>query len=188
MNVDSFARSGPTSAQVCRTLLHCGSIHAADGAVKTSMVPAARAARSRTMVLVEKHGNRGGRPGRGRFERGSTASRVLQVAVSLSVASAFGCTDSVQTTCSAPDCEPLASERADASNSEPPPASPGRCGDGVVDPGEECDDGSACADGRECTDERFRCDGVSSTSCASRDGDGCSASCSVEPGYRCDPV
>jgi len=55
------------------------------------------------------------------------------------------------------------------------------CGDGVLDPGEECDDGSACVDGRVCTDDRYRCDGTSRAGCQPRGGDGCSDSCRLEP-------
>lgn len=59
------------------------------------------------------------------------------------------------------------------------------CGDGVLDPGEECDDGSACADGRVCTDDRYRCDGTSRASCEPRGGDGCSSACTLESTGGC---
>jgi Tol biopolymer transport system component len=55
----------------------------------------------------------------------------------------------------------------------------------VLDRGEECDDGSRCADGRSCTDDRYRCDGTSRASCQPRDGDGCSAACTLESGPAC---
>lgn len=43
--------------------------------------------------------------------------------------------------------------------SDPAPST--YCGNGIIEPGEECDDGN------------------------SRDGDGCSADCKIEPGYKC---
>jgi hypothetical protein len=61
----------------------------------------------------------------------------------------------------------------------------GFCGDGTVDPGEECDDGSACRDGRTCTDDWFRCGGTSRAGCEPRPGDGCSERCTREPRVAC---
>jgi cysteine-rich repeat protein len=67
------------------------------------------------------------------------------------------------------------------------------CGDGHVDPGEECDDGNSndcdtcsnhctlvtgCGDGTVCGAEE--CDDGNTTSC-----DGCSSTCTIEPGGRC---
>jgi hypothetical protein len=95
-----------------------------------------------------------------------------------------GCTDSAGAPCSVPGaCAP---QGAPDAASVPTPGVPlGRCGDGVVDVDEACDDGAACADGRECTDDRYRCDGASTASCLPRAGDGCGAECRVEPGYAC---
>jgi WD40 repeat protein len=66
-----------------------------------------------------------------------------------------------------------------------PAAAGPACGNGVLDPGEECDDGSACADGRSCTDDRYRCDSNSRASCQPHSGDGCSVVCTLEPPRRC---
>jgi len=67
------------------------------------------------------------------------------------------------------------------------------CGNGIVEPGEECDDGNTnncdgcsnactlvtgCGDGVVCGTEQ--CDDGNTTSC-----DGCSATCSIEIGFRC---
>ena len=67
------------------------------------------------------------------------------------------------------------------------------CGNGIVDPGEACDDGDAddcdgcttrctaptgCGDGIVCGNEA--CDDGNATAC-----DGCSPTCEVEVGYRC---
>src|SRR5205807_2566240 len=73
------------------------------------------------------------------------------------------------------------------------PAKTAVCGNGVVEAGEECDDGNAndcdacsngctlvtgCGDGVVCGNEQ--CDDGNGASC-----DGCSASCALEPGGRC---
>ena len=77
------------------------------------------------------------------------------------------CTDAGVAPCSAPAaCAPQ-----DAPDAASVPSPSGRCGDGVVGAGEECDDGAACADGRDCTDDRYRCDGASTASCLPRAGD-----------------
>jgi cysteine-rich repeat protein len=67
------------------------------------------------------------------------------------------------------------------------------CGDGIVGPGEQCDDGNTnncdgcsnactlvtgCGDGVVCGTEQ--CDDGNTTSC-----DGCSATCTIEQGFRC---
>src|SRR6185295_12460820 len=98
------------------------------------------------------------------------------------------CGDGVINTTCGEVCDPpvpgLCSERCQ------PVAS---CGNGVVDPGEVCDDGNAedcdactthctlvngCGDGVVCGDET--CDDKNTVAC-----DGCSPTCTVEVGYRC---
>ena len=69
------------------------------------------------------------------------------------------------------------------------------CGDGVLDPGEACDDGNETdGDGcsAACVDERCG-DGVVNDAGAeacddgnAEDGDGCSSVCAPEPGFDCD--
>ncbi|MBN1610938.1 MAG: DUF4215 domain-containing protein [Polyangiaceae bacterium] len=57
------------------------------------------------------------------------------------------------------------------------------CGDGQRSPGEACDDGSQCStSGADC-DEDSDCGG--GETCEPRASDGCSASCTVEAGWRC---
>jgi fibro-slime domain-containing protein len=57
------------------------------------------------------------------------------------------------------------------------------CGDGNRSPGEECDDGAECSvSGDECVDAS---DCTVGETCEPRSGDGCSADCTVEGGWRC---
>jgi hypothetical protein len=86
-----------------------------------------------------------------------------------------------------PTCgQTLASESDRAAASAAAASHVGFCGDGVWDPArEECDDGSACGDGRNCTDDRLRCQSTSASACQPRSLDGCSAQCTVEPGFAC---
>ncbi len=52
------------------------------------------------------------------------------------------------------------------------------CGNGKIDPGEECDDGGVCSEEptRKCTDDSF-CQDRDSGICITKSGDGCSATC-----------
>ncbi len=88
---------------------------------------------------------------------------------------------------------------------DPPPT---HCGDGVLEPGEQCDDGNeisgdGCTSlcqlelgwtcpgaGQACQREITCGDGMAEPpeSCDdgnTKDGDGCSSSCTIEPGWRC---
>ena len=57
------------------------------------------------------------------------------------------------------------------------------CGDGIVDTGEECDDGTQCGAGGSfgdpCTVDADCGEDVEPGTCRTRDGDGCQASCSL---------
>ena len=58
------------------------------------------------------------------------------------------------------------------------------CGDGKVNIGvEACENGSQCSDGTDCTENAAACANLADTSCAPRDGDGCSAVCEPEAGF-----
>jgi len=85
-------------------------------------------------------------------------------------------------------CDPPVPGRCDAQCQRIP-----YCGDGIVDLGEQCDDGNTdncdgcsnnctlvtgCGDGVVCGNEE--CDDGNTNSC-----DGCSSSCTIESGYRC---
>jgi cysteine-rich repeat protein len=98
------------------------------------------------------------------------------------------CGDGVVDTVCGEQCDPPVPGRCDAQCQRIP-----YCGDGIVDPGEECDDGNTndcdscsnactlvtgCGDGVVCGNEQ--CDDGNTTSC-----DGCSATCTVEEGFRC---
>jgi virginiamycin B lyase len=98
------------------------------------------------------------------------------------------CGDGVVSAACGEECDPPSPGTCDTQCRRIP-----ECGDGVVDPGEQCDDGNAadcdgcsgrctvetgCGDGVVCGDET--CDDGNTASC-----DGCSAACSVEVGFRC---
>src|SRR5439155_10480460 len=85
-------------------------------------------------------------------------------------------------------CDPPVAGRCDAQRMGVP-----YCGDGILDPGEACDDGNTndcdgcsnrctlvtgCGDGVVCGPEE--CDDGNMTDC-----DGCSATCTLETGFRC---
>jgi cysteine-rich repeat protein len=98
------------------------------------------------------------------------------------------CGDGIIDTACGEQCDPPVPGRCDAQCQRIP-----YCGDGVLDPGEQCDDGNTnncdgcsnactlitgCGDGVVCGAEQ--CDDGNTTSC-----DGCSATCSIEHGFRC---
>ncbi|HMI90254.1 MAG TPA: DUF4215 domain-containing protein, partial [Polyangiales bacterium] len=58
------------------------------------------------------------------------------------------------------------------------------CGDGVVEGAELCDDGKKCSNGSRCLIDGA-CSGVGDQLCRARGSDGCSATCSFEPGFYC---
>jgi hypothetical protein len=65
-------------------------------------------------------------------------------------------------------------------NSRPTPV----CGDGNVDPGEQCDNGSKCSDGTDCTGNPNAC---SDGTCHPAAGNCCTASCTfASAGTTCD--
>jgi cysteine-rich repeat protein len=69
----------------------------------------------------------------------------------------------------------------------PLPASacqPAPCGDGVLQGAEQCDDGQQCTNGAVCNDAA-QCAGIGDGSCRARAGDGCTASCGLEPSFDC---
>lgn len=61
------------------------------------------------------------------------------------------------------------------------------CGDGVVAGFEACDDGGVCNGGGEtrCTSNAMCVAADDGDTCAPRAGDGCSATCQLEPGFVC---
>ncbi len=61
------------------------------------------------------------------------------------------------------------------------------CGDGKlsVQRAEVCDDGSQCANGLDCTSDPSLCNGIGNGSCAPRNNDGCTDTCTVEPNFIC---
>jgi len=98
------------------------------------------------------------------------------------------CGDGIVDTACGEQCDPPVPGRCDALCQRIP-----YCGDGIVDPGEQCDDGNTnncdgcsnactlvtgCGDGVVCGTEQ--CDDGNTTSC-----DGCSATCTIEQGFRC---
>jgi cysteine-rich repeat protein len=98
------------------------------------------------------------------------------------------CGDGIVNTTCGEQCDPPVPGRCDATCQRIP-----YCGDGIVDPGEECDDGNTddcdgcsnhctlvtgCGDGVVCGAEQ--CDDGNITSC-----DGCSSTCTIEQGFRC---
>src|SRR5262249_43466899 len=93
----------------------------------------------------------------------------------------------VNTTCGE-ECDPPVPGRCDTTCQRIP-----ACGDGILDPGEQCDDGdlngtpghcdtnctpAVCGNGNVGAGEE--CDDGNTTSC-----DGCSAMCTLEVGWRC---
>jgi cysteine-rich repeat protein len=93
----------------------------------------------------------------------------------------------INTTCGE-QCDPPVAGQCDAQCQRIP-----RCGDGILDPGEQCDDGNTdncdacsnnctlvtgCGDGVVCGSEE--CDDGNTTDC-----DGCSSTCTIESGFRC---
>ncbi len=71
------------------------------------------------------------------------------------------------------------------------PCVPAVCGNGVVEGGEQCDDGSVCTgtssgalDNADCTADATACLADSGT-CGPVAGDGCGGQCQLEPGYYC---
>lgn len=57
---------------------------------------------------------------------------------------------------------------------------PTTCGDGNLDPGEECDNGRQCDDGTtDCTGDASTCIGIVNEMCEPRNGDGCQANCKL---------
>ncbi|MFH1642947.1 MAG: GLUG motif-containing protein [Nanoarchaeota archaeon] len=58
------------------------------------------------------------------------------------------------------------------------------CGNGVVETGEDCDDGKQYNNGIDCTADSSLCP----AECLLRDNDGCSLSCTIESGYNCQTV
>jgi cysteine-rich repeat protein len=98
------------------------------------------------------------------------------------------CGDGITNAACGEECDPPVPGRCDAQCHRIP-----YCGDGIVDPGEQCDDGNTvdcdacsnactvptgCGDGIVCGTEE--CDDGDTTSC-----DGCSATCMVEAPVRC---
>ena len=98
------------------------------------------------------------------------------------------CGDGVVNAACGEECDPPVAGRCDAQCQHIP-----YCGDGHVDPGEQCDDGNTndcdacsnnctlvtgCGDGVKCGSEE--CDDGNTVDC-----DGCSATCTVEQGFRC---
>jgi virginiamycin B lyase len=98
------------------------------------------------------------------------------------------CGDGVRNAACGEDCDPPAAGTCDAECRRVP-----SCGDGIVDPGEQCDDGAldgtpgycdtnctpaACGNGNVGVGEE--CDDGNTTGC-----DGCSATCQLEVGWRC---
>jgi cysteine-rich repeat protein len=102
--------------------------------------------------------------------------------------SGLRCGDGVRNAACGEECDPPSAGRCDAQCHRIP-----YCGDGIVDPGEACDDGNTndcdtctnrctlvtgCGDGVVCGTEQ--CDDGNPSSC-----DGCSATCTLESGFRC---
>ena len=105
-----------------------------------------------------------------------------------SIESGLLCGDAIVNAECGEDCDPPVPGRCDAECHRIP-----SCGDGIVDPGEECDDANTvdcdacsnhctfvtgCGDGTRCGTEA--CDDGNAASC-----DGCSPTCTVEVGARC---
>jgi len=102
--------------------------------------------------------------------------------------SGLRCGDGIISAACGEQCDPPVAGRCDTACQRIP-----YCGDGVTDPGEQCDDGntddcdacsntctlvSGCGDGVVCGGEE--CDDGNTASC-----DGCSPSCTAETGFRC---
>jgi cysteine-rich repeat protein len=98
------------------------------------------------------------------------------------------CGDGIINTACGEHCDPPAPGRCDAQCQRIP-----YCGDGIVDPGEQCDDGSLNGTPGHCdsnctqpgcgngiVDPGEQCDDGNTTSC-----DGCSSTCTIEVGWRC---
>jgi cysteine-rich repeat protein len=98
------------------------------------------------------------------------------------------CGDGITNTACGEQCDPPVAGQCDAQCQRIP-----YCGDGIQDPGEQCDDGdtdncngcsnnctlvTGCGDGVTCGAEE--CDDGNAVNC-----DGCSTSCTLEPGFRC---
>jgi cysteine-rich repeat protein len=107
---------------------------------------------------------------------------------SCTLESGLRCGDGMINAACGEECDPPVPDHCSAQCTRIP-----QCGDGIVDPGEECDDGNTddcdacsnhctvvtgCGDGTVCGTEE--CDDGNTTSC-----DGCSSSCQVEVGARC---
>jgi hypothetical protein len=68
-------------------------------------------------------------------------------------------------------------------------ATPGTCGNGRLDHGEECDNGVHCRNRVNCSNWPDRCDLTPGSGlCLVRGGNGCSATCRVETGWTCTNV
>jgi WD40-like Beta Propeller Repeat len=102
------------------------------------------------------------------------------------LAALWGCNSAQEGACLAPCSDAATSESRATTAANAGAIHVAFCGDGVWDAArEECDDGSACQDGRSCSADRLSCQSSSADTCQPRDHDGCSAQCTVEPGYVC---
>ena len=58
------------------------------------------------------------------------------------------------------------------------------CGDGEVQGAEQCDDGKQCTDHTPCS-AVADCNNIGNGSCATRNADGCTTTCALEPNFDC---